>query len=235
MSLIWMDGCVFTKLSHFYLHRIYFDKALSVGLPVCTHIKYVDGEYYSLQSIFHVPTLIELVNDESNFLGSNDDLQLLPTRTLLLRRHLYNAPESLVAGIASLVELEVLKIDFYLPYSNVELLTALGRTIADIGVPALRSAHVTLDRDAVDEYGEGADTSRRGSRSLICPNLRQFALRIRDASASERKEIGRECKQMVDTRRRAGQELECCRIWWDGGTTPSVVLDTSSDGFEVKW
>ena len=94
---------------------------------------------------------------------------------------------------------------------------------------------VTLDRGVVDdEYGEDASTLKKGPRSLICPNLRRFALRLRVASAPERKEIERKCKQMVDTRRCAGQELECCCIWWGEDTTPSVVLDTSSDGFEVK-
>ena len=136
-----------------------------------------------------------------------------------------------------MVELEILNIEFYWLSSTVALLTALGRTIAEIGVPALRSAYVTLDRNNAvnDEYGEDAGTLSRGPRSLICPNLRQLALRIQHAGASRRKEIGRKCEYIVDTRRRAGQELECCRIWWDWDTTPSIVLDTSGDEFEVKW
>ena len=237
MTFPWMDGCVFTRLKRLCLDKVFFGKPLSVGLPVCTHIKYVGDDYCSLQFIFRVPTLIEFIKDDGGFLGSNSyNLRLLPTRMLLLQRYLYTAPESLVAGIASLVELEVLNTKFYFPFSIMGLLTALGRTIAEIGVPALRSAYDTLDRDLVDdEYGEDAGALSRGPRSLICPNLRQFALRIRVASASERKEIGRKCKRMVDTRRRAGQELECCRIWWGEETIPSVVLDTSSDGFEVRW
>ena len=230
-----MDVCVFTRLKRLYLDRVSFDKHLSVGLPVCTHIKYVGEDHSPLQSIFRVPTLIELVKDHTRFDGSNYKLRLLPTRTLLLRRHIYTAPEPLVAEIASLVELEVLNIEFYWPGSTVALLIALGRTIPEIGVPALRPAYATLDRNVDDEYGEDAGTLSRGQRSLICPNLRQFALRIQVATTSERREIGRRCKQMVDARRRAGQELECCRIWWGEGTKPSVVLDTSSDGFEVKW
>ena len=236
MTLTWMDGCVFTRLKRLYLDRVSFDQPFSVGLPVCTHIKYVGLNDYPLQSIFRVPTLIELVNDERGFLGSNDNLRLLPTRTLLLQCRLYNPPESLVAGIAALVELEVLNIDIDLPISTVGLLTALGRTIAEIDVPALRAAYVTLDRNIVvdDEYGEDAGTLSRGPRSLICPNLRQFALRMQFSSTAEREVIGLKCKQMVDTRRRAGQELEYCRIWWGQDTTPSVVLDTSSDEFEMK-
>ena len=236
MSLDWMDRCVFTTLKRLNLDivSISFSKLLSVGLPVCTHIKYVGG--YHLQSIFRVPTLIELVKDDVSSIGSNFNLPLLPTRTLLLRHNQYTPPASLVAGIASLVELEVLKIEFNQLDAPMALLTALGRTIAEIGVPALRSAYATLDRNAVDdEYGDDAGTLNSGPRSLICPNLRQLALRIWNDNASERKEIGRKCKQIVDTRRRAGQELECCRIWWGKDTTPSMVLDTSGDGFEVNW
>ena len=175
-----MDGCVFTRLMRLYLDRVSFGKPLSVGLPVCTHINYVGDDYCPLQSIFRVPTLIEFIKDDAGFLGGDFyNLRLLPTRKLLLQHHLYTAPESLVAGIALLVELEVLN-KFYFPYSTMDLLTALGRTIAEIGVPALRSVYGTLDRNIVvdDEYGEDAGALSRGPRSLICPNLRQFALRI---------------------------------------------------------
>ena len=237
MTLTWMDGCVFTRLKRLYLHRVSVGEHLSVGLPVCTHIKYEGYDFHRLSSIFRVPTLIELIKNDGFSRVNSSHTRLFPTRTLWLRCHDYNTLESLVAEIASLVELEVLNIELARITSTIGLLTALGRTIADIGVPALRSAYVTLDRNAVnDEYGEDAGTSSRGPRSLICPNLRQFALRIRYVSASKsREEIERKCKQMVGTRRRAGQELECCRIWWDWDITPSVVLDTSSDEFEVKW
>ena len=136
-----------------------------------------------------------------------------------------------------MVELEVLSIITNQLNPTMALLTALGRTTAEIDVPALRSAYVTLDRNNAvnDEYGEDAGTLSRGPRSLICPNLRQFALRISGASASEKKEIRRKCNRIVDTRRRAGQELECCRIWWDLETIPFIVMDTSGDVFEVKW
>ena len=118
----------------------------------------------------------------------------------------------------SLAELEVLSIEILPPHDIITpdiaenpamaLLTALGKTTAEIGVPASQSAYVTLDRNAVDdEYGEDAGNLSRGPRSLISPNLKQLTVRIRDASASERKEIGRKCKRMVDTRRRASQEL----------------------------
>ena len=238
MTVTWMDGCVFTRLKRLYLDRVSFGGPLSVGLPVCTHIKFVDEDHYASQSIFRVPTLIELIKDDGGFLGSNPyNSRLLPTRMLLLRHYRYTPPEPLVAGIASLVELEFLNIHSYAPNSTVDhLLTALGRTIAEIDVPALRSAYVTLDRNVVDaEHGEDASTLSRGPRSLICPNLRQFALRIQVASALEMNNIGRKCKKMMDTRRRAGQELECCRIWWGKSIIPSVVLATSSDEFEMKW
>ena len=147
-----------------------------------------------------------------------------------------------------LVELEVLSIeidqrhhalslvlsDWWANAENpvMALLTALGRSIADVGVPALPSAYVTLERNALDdEYGEDAGTLSRGPRSLICPNLRQLVLRIWGARDSGREEIGRKCKQMVDNRRRAGQELECCRIWWGGDATASIVLVRQAMGF----
>ena len=144
MTLTWMNGCVFTRLKRLYLDRVSFGGPLSVGLPVCTHIKYVGEDYCPLRSIFRVPTLIELVKDDTRILGSNYNLLLLPTKVLSLRRYIYTAPESLVVGIASLVELEILNIEFYWLSSTVALLTALGRTIAEIGVPALRSAYVTI-------------------------------------------------------------------------------------------
>ena len=254
-TLTWMDGCVFTRLKRLCLDRVSFGEPLSIGLPVCTHIKYV-GEYHCpLQSIFRVPTLIEFVHDDD--LGTNNGLQLLPTRSLLLRCYPHTTLKSLVAGIVPLVELEVLSIelnrrhhtlalliaDWWAIAENpaMALLTALGKLTAEISVPASRSAYATLDRNipvnnAVDDkYGEDANTFSRGPRSLICPNLRQLALRIWDASASKRKEIGQMCKHIVDTRRRAGQELECCRIWWNWDTTPSIVMDRSGDGFEMKW
>ena len=235
MTLTWMDGCVFTRLKRLYLNRVSIGEHLSVGLPVCTHIKYVGDDFYPLQSIFRVPTLIELIKDDAFSSVNFSHIRLFPTRTLLLRGHHYVTLEYLIAGIVSLVELEVLNIQLFWPTSTIGLLTALGRTIAEIGIPALRSAEVTLDENVVDdEYGEDAGTLSRGQRSLICPNLRQFALRVLDAGA-RRKEIEQECKEMVDTRRRAGLELECCRIWWGWDTTPSIVLDMSSDGFEVKW
>ena len=233
MTLTWMGGLDFTKLKCLYLVNVSFYQPLSIGLPVCTHFKYVGGDHFPLQSIFRVPTLIELVKDEVSVLGSNTKLQLLPTRTLFFRRHHYTAPESLVAGIASLVELEVLSIEIHWPNTITALLTALGRSVAEIGVSDLRSAYGTLDRNGVDdEYGVDAGTLSRGPRSLICPNLRQLALHIWVDDASERKEIRWMCKQIVDTRRHAGQELECCRIWWYGDRTPSIVLDTSGDGFK---
>ena len=237
MALTWMDGYVFTRLKRLYLDRVSFGEHLSVGLPVCTHIKYVGTDDCPLQSTFRVPTLIELVKDDNNYIINRDyDLRVLPTRTLLLRCHIYTALESLVAAIASLVELEVLNIHLLRPSPAMALLNALGRTIAGVGVPALRSAYVTLDRNAVDDdYTEDAGTLSRGPGSLICPNLRQFSLRIWDASASERKDIGQKSKQMVDTRRRTGQELECCRIGWVDETTPSNVLNMSRNVFDVRW
>ena len=235
MTLTWMDGCVFTRLKRLYLNRVSVGEHLSVGLPVCTHIKYEGHDFDLLLSIFRVPTLIELIKDDGSSSVYSSHIRLFPTRTLLLRCHHYHALESHIAGIASLVELEVLNIELVRPTSPIGLLTALGRTIAEIGIPDLRSPEATLDRNVVDdEYGEDAGTLSGGQRSLICPNLRQFALRVWDARA-RRKEIEQECKEMVDTRRRAGLELECCRIWWDTDKTPSVVLDMSTDGFEVKW
>ena len=238
VTLTWMDGCVFTRLTRLYLNSISFGESLSVVLSVCTHIKYVGGDHPPLQSIFRVPTLIELVMvHDPSFGGTDKDkLRLLPTRMLLLRRPYSTAPEPLVAEIASLVELEVLNVAISGINPFMALLTALGGTIAGIGVPALRSAYVTLDRNAVDdECGEDADTLGKGPRRLICPHLRRLALRTWNASASEKMEIERKCKYIVDTRRRAGQELECCRIWWDDDGPPSIVLDRSGDGFEVKW
>ena len=232
MTLTWMDGCVFTRLKRLYLNGVSVGEHLSVGLPVCTHIKYEGHEFHRLPSIFRVPTLIELIKDDGFSSVNSSHIQLFHTRTLLLRCHHYDTLESLVAEIASLVELEVLSIELRWPTSTIGLLTAL---IAEIGIPALRSAGVALDRNVVDdEYGEDAGTLSRGQRSLICPNLRQFALRVRGAGAWS-KEIKQKCKEMVDTRIRAGLELECCRIWWGWDVTPSVVLDTLSDEFEVKW
>ena len=210
---------------------------------MCTHIKYMGENLCPLQSIFRVPTLIEFVHDDYDhpFLGSNNGLRLLPTRTLFLQLYLYNTQDSLVAGIVPLVELEVLNIEINQQHRTIDfmflcldwwsdandpvmaLLTALGRTIADIGVPALQSAHVTLDGNAVDdEYGEDAGTLGRGPR---CPNLRQLRLRIWGAGDSAREEIERKCKQIVDTGRRADQELECCRIWCEWDTIPSIVTE----------
>jgi len=237
LSLQWMDGCVFTRLKRLYLKTVSFREPLSVGLPVCTHIKQAGTDRLPLQSIFRVPTLIELVTFDDAPFATNHGLPLPPTRRLSLYCGYYTASESLVAGITSLVELEVLIIRFDRPNPIPALLTALGRTVAEIGVPALRSACDALDRNAVDDGdGEDAGTLSRGTRSLNCPNLRRLALWIFNMnSASERKEIERKCKQFMDTRRRAGQELECCRIWWGKDTTPSIVLDTSGDEFEVNW
>ena len=251
MTLTWMDGFVFTRLKRLYLHRVALGEPLSIGLPVCTHIKYVGENHCPLQSIFRVPTLIEFVHEYDPFLGSNNGLRLLPTRSLFLRCYPDTTPESLIAGIVPLVELDVLSIeidqrhhalslvlsDWWANAENpvMALLTALGRSNADVGVPALPSAYVTFERNAVDdEYGEDAGTLSRGPRSLICPNLRQLALRIWGARDSGREEIGRKCKQMVDNRRRAGQELECCRIWWGGDTTASIIFGTSGDSFQMK-
>ena len=237
MTLTWMDGCVFTRLKRLYLNRVRVSvgEHLSIGLPVCTHIKYEGDDFHRLPSIFSVPTLIELIKNDCSSGVNSSHIRLFPTRTLLLRIHAYDTLESLVAGIASLVELEVLNIELAWPISSIGLLTALGRTVAEIGIPALRPAEVTLDRNIVeDKYGEDAGILSRGQRSLICPNLRQFALRVWDARAW-RKEIEQECKEMVDTRRHAGLELECCRIWWDGDRAPSLVLDKPSDGSGLKW
>ena len=233
MTLIWMNGCVFTRLQRLYLNNISLGGPLSVGLPVCTHVKYVGGADYLSQSTFRVPTLIELAKyghssgglDSS---GRNYISGILPTRTLLLRSYHYTPPEAHVEGIASLVELEVLNIEVNQQNSPTALLTALGTTMAKIGVPAL---YDVLDgNNAVDdEYGEDAGTLSGGPRSLICPNLKQLLLHIWGGNASKRQAIERECKQMMNSRRRAGQEMECCHIWWDWDTTPLVVLGTSND------
>jgi len=236
--LLWMDGRIFTRLKRLHLDTVLFGGAFSVSLPVCTHIKYAGGDHCPLQSIFRVSTLIEL--DRSNepccdlCWKSSGEKGLLPTRTLLLRDYICSEPESLVAGIASLVELEVLMIKSNQPKRIIALLTVLGRTIAD--VPATRSAFVTFDRNAVDgEYGGDAGSLSGAARSLICPDLTQLALRIRGASASEREEMRGQCEQVVDVRRRAGQELKYCRIYWDEDNTPSLVWGTSSDSVETEW
>ena len=235
MDVTWMDGCVFTKLKRLSLDKVSFARTLSVGLPVCTHMKYV-AEDDSLLRFFRVPTLIELVKYDHPSLKSDNTLRLLPTRRLLLRNYHYTPPETLVAGIASLVELEDLTIEVDQRNLPMALLTALGTTIAKIAVPALRSDYDTLGRnnDAKDdEYGEDASTWSIGPRSLICPNLRQLVLRIWSASATKRQAIEQECKQMMNSRRRADRELECCHIWWDLDATPLIVLGTPGRGLEV--
>jgi hypothetical protein len=239
MAITWMDGCVFTRLKCLHLEKVSVDGPLSVSLPVCTHIKYHNGDNYLLQSILHVPTLTELDRCEDSWddvswesSGKKGTLGLLPTRTLLLRDCFPFPPESFVAEIASIAELEVLMINDEHLEPIMALLTALGGTIAEIGVVAARSADVTLDRNA---YGGDAGTSSKGPRSLICPNLMQLALRIRGASASKREQISWQCKQMTDARRSASQEFECCSIWWDKDETPSLVLGTSRGGVVMEW
>jgi hypothetical protein len=92
MTVSWMDGCVFTRLKRLHLAYVSFDEPLSVTLPVCTHIKYEDEDGHPLQSIFCVPTLLELDRRE-NYWGplrqesgrERSTLGLCPTRRLLLR------------------------------------------------------------------------------------------------------------------------------------------------------
>jgi hypothetical protein len=237
MTVTWMDGCVFTRLKRLHLETVSIDEPFSVSLPVCTHIKYNKGVDYLLQSMFHVPTLTELDRRENLFDGlswkSNrvkGTLGLLPTRTLLLEDCFLIRPECFIAEITSIVELEVLMISDIHLEPIMALLTALGRTIAEIGVFTSRSADVTLDRNA---YGGDAGTFSTGPRSLICPNLTQLALRIWEAGASEKEQISWQCEQMMDARRSAGQELECCCIWWGEDKTPSLVLGTSRDSVVV--
>ena len=125
------------------------DGPLSVGLPVYTHIKYVGGDRCPLQSIFRVPTLIELVRYDDTPINMSP---FLPARRLLLSCRDYLLPTSFVAEIASLVELEVLSINIDSLDPIMALLTALGRH-------ASGSAYATLDRNAVDdEHGEDAGT-----------------------------------------------------------------------------
>jgi hypothetical protein len=235
---VWM--CFYkTKTPPF--RDVSFDEPLSVTLPVCTHIRYDDVVWmatrYNPFSVFQ--PLLSWRGYENWGLSEQESgkerstLGLLPTRRLLLQHYHPTRLESLAVEVASLVELEVLmiKIDHLKPITA--LLSALGRTITEIGVLASRSTDVTLDRNA---YGGDAGTFSRGPRSLICPNLTQLALRIfREASASEREQISWQCEQMMDARRSAGQELECCCIWWGQDKTPSLVLGTSRNGVLMEW
>jgi hypothetical protein len=240
MTITWMDGCDFTRLKRLHLADVSFDEPFSVTLPVCTHIRYDDEDGHPLQSIFCVPTLIELNRGEDLWGQSEQEsrrerstLGLLPTRRLLLQGcHLTTRLESLAAELVPLVELEVLMINTDQLGLIAALLSALGRTITETGVLASRSTGVTLDRNA---YRGNAGTFSRGSRSLICPNLTQLALRIWGASALEREQISWQCEQMMDARKSAGQELEYCCIWWGQDKTPSLVLGTSRDGGMVEW
>jgi hypothetical protein len=238
MAVTWMDGCVFTRLKRLHLETVSVDGPFSVSLPVCTHIKFNMGVSFLSQSIFHVPTLIELDRLWNDFSwdssGEQATLGLLPTRMLLLRDSFPFPPESFIAEIASVVELEVLMINHVRPGPIMALLTALGRAIADSGVLATRPADVTLDGNA---YGGDAGTFSRGPRSLICPNLTQLGVRIWGDSASEKQkeQISWQCEQMMAARRSAGQELECCYIWCGVEKTPSLVWGTSRGGVVVEW
>ena len=224
MSLTWMDGYVFTRLKRLHLDRVSFNLPFSVTLPECTHIKYVGGNCHLSQSIFRVPTLMELDMYDKNCCDlcwensiEKGTLGLLPTRTLVLQGGYSISSESLVAGIASLVELEVLSITSNRPQPNIALLTALGRTIAEIGVPVLRTACAANAID--DSYGEDAGPLSRGLRNLFCPNLTHLSLWISGSCASKECVMW-QCEKMMDVRKCAGQELKYCRVWWSEGGTP---------------
>jgi hypothetical protein len=240
MDVTWMDGCVFTRLKRLHLWSVSFDEPLSVTLPVCTHIRYDNADGHPLQSNFCVPTLVELDRREDYWDLSEqasgrerNTLGLLPTRRLMLQDCDPTRLKSLAVEVASLVELEVLMIKTDQLKPITALLGALGRTVPETGVLASRPADITLDRNA---YGGDAGTFSGGTRSLICPNLTQLALRISwEVSASEREQISWQCEQMMDARRSAGQELECCCVWWGEHQTPSLVLGTPRDGGMVDW
>ena len=230
MTLTWMDGYVFPRLKLLDLNRVSFNLPFSVSLPECTHFKYLGGNCHLSQSIFRVPTLMELDMYDENCCDlcwensiEKGTLGLLPTRTLVLQGGHSIRSESLVAGIASLVELEVLKIISNRPQPSVALLTALGRTIAEIGVPVLRTACATHAVD--DSYGEDAGPLSRGPRNLICPNLTHLSIWILGSCAS-REGVAWQCEKMMDVRKCAGQELGYCRVWWDEDDTRGVFGQT---------
>jgi hypothetical protein len=226
-TFAWMDGRIFPRLKRLFLEHHPFGRLFSrtVSLPVCTHIKCDNIYYRLLLSAFHVPILDKLelrLPFPADFFLERDSewatSRLLPTRFLRLRVDCIQ-PASLIPMIASLSDLEVLLLTPMKATSTIALVAALGRTITDIGVPALQSSNASSIRNA--------GTLGRRPRSLICPNLRLLGLQVSGDSPSIREEIRRQCKQMMDRRKNAGRGLERCCLWWDSDDwdeKPSLVL-----------
>ncbi len=196
-KLAWMDGLVFTQLQRFDVyepgpHETFKQK---VGMPACTHIVFQQYGLRSLlpfQSNFHLPflkvfmSLSEWNHDNETVISALQQIHAKRFRFLI-----FSSSTRLLELLESKDEVEQLDLAIIprsgSPSSSAEL------------------AQVMLTRMSVTDHI---------TMKVPCPNMRVLKLQFFDIPVANRGQVGRSCRQMMDSRRSVGYRLEKCYIWW---------------------